>query len=313
MWGGIKSASASAWGGIKSTAGTAWRGIKSAAGWAWDGIKSGASAAWGAIKSGADTAWGWTSRQAMSAGAKVKEAWGGVKNFMGDLWNGIKNTIKDVWDWIANKWQEYEPILAAIGSTIQTALQPFDLISGAVKSIRDLINGETLDWENYFPDWVITTVGKIGEAIDKVIDGIKWLWDNDPNKKGEFNGLSQVQRMGMVDYGVMANQLALSNKIEAMTKEGLVPQTLESLQRLDRPQSQSRSSYPDYSALASMPGLHMPVELVTPPPQRVDVDVNTIKSEIRVRYDGPLRGPEVINAATTANAVPDGGLAVGRP
>jgi len=181
-----------------------------------------------------------------------------------------------------------------LGAGVKLAADALQIISGALRLIVDLVNGQTPDWASYFPSWVVESINAIGSAIGVVTDGIKWLWDNDPAGQGtnepDWTNPETYRAKDPVAAFIAAQQL---DKLEAMPA----------------PVKASRDIYnpSHYSPLFAS------IELVAPPAQRVDVDVNTIKSEITVRYDGPLQGPSVINAATTANVAPDGGLAVGRP
>lgn len=195
-----------AWQRMAPLAERAWSGIGNAAvnifsGINWGNAGAGALKAYEAAISALGKAWEWLGRVWEGAkpymegiGQSLSRTFGamsGVYENIKGIAGGLLDLAGAVAKWLgfgnkANKFPEFLGNtlgflgqLAALG--LEGAANVLQIISGALRAILDLVNGNVPDWQSYFPKWLIDYVKWLYEGIKNISDAMHNLVGDTPN------------------------------------------------------------------------------------------------------------------------------------
>lgn len=192
FWNTLKRSSLQAWNNIKST---------------WARLAPSMSQLWDTISVKAGDAWQWLEQAGVTAWEGLSAAWEGFKpslqgiseslqrtfGNLGGVWENIKGissglmelgvsiarlmgigdgTGQGIARWLGQLAGSFEQLLA---SGIEGFSQAMWVLSGAIRTILDLLNGKKPNWRNYFPNWLIGFIDDISSGINNIRSGLEWL------------------------------------------------------------------------------------------------------------------------------------------
>ena len=221
MWNRLKREGGNAWTWISDKAGIAWKSIKEKTKGAfsdinWDNARNKMLGYYEKALNGLGHAFEflrdvWTGFEPSltKMGENLKSAFGSL----GGTWENIKGIASGLGELAANllkfagididsnegAGKTIGKILGFIGEFatggIKVAADILQIITGSIRALIDLLNGNTPDWRSYFPDWLVEMVDHIGNGITTIKNGLEWISGHKESEKTVTEGLPTLDEI----------------------------------------------------------------------------------------------------------------------
>ena len=324
------------WSKLKDTAGNAWNSIKqkaksafSSINWNNVGVKAleiyekvlrGLGEAFkflGKIWEGFAPSLGKISTNLMSAFGSLGGTWENIKGIAGGLMDlansllkfmgidvssgGFGETIGKILGFLVELSSEGVKIAAGVLQTI----------TGGIRAIVDIMNGQTPDWESFFPEWVVNRIHDIASFLEPVKNAIEWF---NQQSKGKSSP-SAVPADGVITIDELMAQQAAERDARPKAldwgwlkvEKGSIADRLFGLSKDDEPvatlNDRIKADMADHS---EKQGGALP----PPPPQKIDLGAQRVDVNVHVEGGGTATANVTQTQAPSVSS--DGGLAVGR-
>lgn len=324
------------WSKLKDTAGNAWNSIKqkaksafSSINWNNVGVKAleiyekvlrGLGEAFkflGKIWEGFAPSLGKISTNLMSAFGSLGGTWENIKGIAGGLMDlatsllkfmgidvssgGFGETIGKILGFLVELSSEGVKIAAGVLQTI----------TGGIRAIVDIMNGQTPDWESFFPEWVVNRIHDIASFLEPVKNAIEWF---NQQSKGQSSP-SAVPADGVITIDELMAQQAAERDARPKAldwgwlkvEKGSIADRLFGLSKDDEPvatlNDRIKADMADHS---EKQGGALP----PPPPQKIDLGAQRV--DVNVHVEGAGTATANVTQTQAPSVSSDGGLAVGR-
>ena len=325
------------WSKLKDTAGNAWNSIKQKAKGAFssinwnnlgvDAIKIYEQAIRGLGKAFDFLGKIWESF-APSLG-KISENLSSAFGSLGGTWENIKGIAGGLMD-LANSLLKFSgvdvssgglgetigKILGFIGEfqsgSIKIAAGVLQTISGAIRTIIDIMNGQTPDWESFFPEWVVNRIHDIASFLEPVKNAIEWF--NQQSKAQSSPSAASEDGVITIDELIAQQAAERDARPKALdwgwlkVEKGSITDRLFGLSKDDEPVATLNDRIK-----ADMAADHSEKQggaLPPPPVQKIDLGAQRVDVNVHVEGGGTATANVTQTQAPSVSS--DGGLAVGR-
>lgn len=325
------------WSKLKDTAGNAWNSIKqkaksafSSINWNNVGVKAleiyekvlrGLGEAFkflGKIWEGFAPSLGKISTNLMSAFGSLGGTWENIKGIAGGLMDlansllkfmgidvssgGFGETIGKILGFLVELSSEGVKIAAGVLQTI----------TGGIRAIVDIMNGQTPDWESFFPEWVVNRIHDIASFLEPVKNAIEWF--NQQSKAQSSPSAASENGVITIDELIAQQAAERDARPKALdwgwlkVEKGSIADRLFGLSKDDEPVATLNDRIK-----ADMAADHSEKQggaLPPPPVQKIDLGAQRVDVNVHVEGGGTATANVTQTQAPSVSS--DGGLAVGR-
>lgn len=325
------------WSKLKDTAGNAWNSIKqkaksafSSINWNNVGVKAleiyekvlrGLGEAFkflGKIWEGFAPSLGKISTNLMSAFGSLGGTWENIKGIAGGLMDlansllkfmgidvssgGLGETIGKILGFLVELSSEGVKIAAGVLQTI----------TGGIRAIVDIMNGQTPDWESFFPEWVVNRIHDIASFLEPVKNAIEWF--NQQSKAQSSPSAASENGVITIDELIAQQAAERDARPKALdwgwlkVEKGSIADRLFGLSKDDEPVATLNDRIK-----ADMAADHSEKQggaLPPPPVQKIDLGAQRVDVNVHVEGGGTATANVTQTQAPSVSS--DGGLAVGR-
>ena len=308
------------WRRMKRDGGNAWTAIAEKAGTAWDSIKQKTTRAfssinWNNVGVKALDIYDKVIKGLGEAFEFLGEVWQG---FAPSLTN-ISNNLKAAFGSLGNTWENIKGIASGLlelgqsllkfagidvssgsfGQTIgkiigfvgkfasegiKIAADVLQTITGAIRALIEIMNGETPNWRSFFPDGVVGVIEKLAAGIKTIREGMQWL----SGAQQQTGGVSQI-----------TPDFLKTPQPQILADPGLADRI--------RADMAAHGEKPDGSLA---PFMKSDLALPPPPPQKIDLGAQRVDVKVQVQGGGTATANVTQTEAPSVSS--DGGRAVGR-
>lgn len=363
-WGKASPYLAALWRRLKRDGGNAWTAISEKAGTAWDSIKQKTKGAftsinWDNVGVNAIDIYDKAIKGLGKAFEFLSEVWQGFAPRLANISNNLKaafgslgGTFENIKGIAAGLLELGQSLLKFAGidvssgsfgqtigkiigfvggfqsQSIKMAAGVLQTITGAIRALVDIMNGETPNWQSFFPEWLTDFVERLGSGLNTIQSGLKWISGNDGSDKAAaaatgaitLNQLMNQQaaeraaQPKALDWGfIKIDKGSLADRIFGLSKDDPIqikPDFLKNSPGLaDRIKADmaARGEKPDGSLA---PFMKSDLALPPPPPQKIDLGAQRVDVKVQVQGGGTATANVTQTEAPSVSS--DGGRAVGR-
>ncbi|WP_279110624.1 phage tail tape measure protein [Bartonella apis] len=324
------------WSKLKDTAGNAWNSIKqkaksafSSINWNNVGVKAleiyekvlrGLGEAFkflGKIWEGFAPSLGKISTNLMSAFGSLGGTWENIKGIAGGLMDlansllkfmgidvssgGFGETIGKILGFLVELSSEGVKIAAGVLQTI----------TGGIRAIVDIMNGQTPDWESFFPEWVVNRIHDIASFLEPVKNAIEWF--NQQSKAQSSPSAASEDGVITIDELIAQQAAERDARPKALdwgwlkVEKGSIADRLFGLSKDDEPvatlNDRVKADMADHSEKQGG---------ALPPPPVQKIDLGAQRVDVNVHVEGGGTATANVTQTQAPSVSSDGGLAVGR-